>query len=209
MSNNTLTAAAIAELVDGCLTLAVSQDKALGAKSAPIWQAVVAADMDDRAGMLTDIFRHARGPYLAMRATGNQTGATSLGKAWNRFRAALDAGFKSAGLKADWPNWRSGEGVCTMMTLPEAKQAAEQKRAVQAEEDAATLAKYQEEEARGKLEKLRAKSAEQLAADFIATMKAWGGNPLDVLAALQLELTPTPPPAKPAARKSNGASKPA
>jgi hypothetical protein len=158
------------------------QVTSLRSKAAASAAAIIAAA--DPAAAMAEFFTAARGEYLAARASGRKAAASTLGRGWNALRSALAYHFGEASLSAKWPNWASGEGVCSLSSKADAAKAAAGKRAEREAADAAALAAWQAEQGAEQLAKLRSMGSADLARSLADQIVAWGGSPADVLADL-------------------------
>ena len=167
---------------DGLMSLAVKQDNTLSKRAAPIVESILASD--DPAETARLVFLRARGPYLMAKKSGAKEKASALGRAWNRSKTLLDHHAKQAGYKIQWPNWATGEGDVTVTALDVARAAEKAKKIARDAADAEAIALSESDMQAARVTAIRALGPDDLAEQIADTIRTWGGNPADVLAAL-------------------------
>ena len=136
------------------LTLAREQESTLLSESKTL--AVAIASATDPSLAASECFDSVRGAYVVARTEGRKADATSIGKGWNRIKAALRHHLKADGLVVDFPDLRTGEGAATVQTSSEAKDARTVKKEEQDARDNAARAKYASDKAKAESDALRA-----------------------------------------------------
>lgn len=98
------------------------------------------------------LFTEARKPYLSAKADKAEAEAVLWSNGWGAITRGLWYHFDKADMKPTWPNFRSGNGDCSLESKAEAKEAAKLARETKAEAEAVAVAQYREDQKRSQLE---------------------------------------------------------
>ena len=90
----------------------------------------------DPAGAMGELFTMHRGRYLMAKADGDKDMMGVMSTAWNSVKTGMGYWFQKRDFRGNWPNYRSGEGVCELAHVEDlnAKRKAEREQRAEREQ---------------------------------------------------------------------------
>ena len=137
---------------------------------------------------LRQFYLGVRGVYLAA----SETDRKSVSQGWNSVKTLLQYHLRDARLVAKFPNMRSGEGECTLLSKAEHEAEKAEKTAQRLVDDMEARSRHQEDAENAALAALQVLSPEQFAAQLANDIEAWGGDVNALLAALTEAVSDSP-----------------